>query len=231
MANRAPIANDEWYHCYNRGVDKRTTFEDEDDYERFLLLLYICNDIDSKVHIADLAPNTRLGKLLLRSNSSTRSSPLVDIAAYSLMPNHVHFVMRQCTDQGLSRFMQKIFTGYTMYFNQKHERTGSLFAGTYKSKHLDSDEYFKHAIQYVNLNPVELFEPDWKIGRGNVTRIATYLEKYPYASTSDFFGTKRPETALIYDVKKEYFDRNPTLSCMLLDAREYYRECTKFLER
>lgn len=231
MAYRMPIAVDEWYHCYNRGVDKRVVFMDEDDCERFLVLLYLCNDIDSTTHVIDLElKHVRLDDILAR-RTIMRTAPLVHIAVYALMPNHVHFVLRQCVDGGLSRFMQKVFTGYTMYFNKKNDRTGSLFAGSYKSKHLDSDEYFKHAIQYVLLNPVELFQPNWKKGQGLTSAIEKQLRAYRYASVPDFFGHKRPEACIVHDVRREYFDKVPTLAAMLRDAQLYYQENVKYLER
>jgi len=231
MGNRVPIATDEWYHCYNRGVDKRLVFMDEDDCERFLILLYLCNDEDSNTRIFNLElRHPRLAKLIAR-NSIIRGAPLVDIGAYAFMPNHLHFIMRQLSDRGLSRFMQKIFTAYTMYFNKKYERTGPLFSGAYKSKHIGTDEYFKHAIPYVLFNPVELIEPKWKTGSGDLSRIEKNLREYRYASAADFFGIKRPEGCIVYDIRNEYFDQLPSLSGMLRDAQAYYRENTKFLER
>ncbi len=226
MANRPALAPDEWYHCYNRGVDKRVVFIDEADYERMLLLLYICNDSNSSVRIDDLgATQPRLSEIVGRSGARI---PLVDIAAYSLMPNHIHLILRQPADSNLSRYIQKVFTGYTMYFNKKYHRTGALFAGSYKSKHLDTDEYFKQAIAYVQLNPVELLEPKWKQGYGDIASIEQYLRAYKYASTKDFFGALRAENEIVSDIAK-YFDRRPTLRQLVRDAQEYYREIERVL--
>ena len=94
MGNRVPIVADEWYHCYNRGVDKRTVFEDEDDYERLLVLLYLCNDEDANTRLFDLElRHVRLEKVL--SRRPVRGVPLVDIGAYAFMTNHVHFIIRK----------------------------------------------------------------------------------------------------------------------------------------
>ena len=181
MANRPPIAADEWYHCFNRGVDKRVVFNDEDDCERFMALLFVSNDEDSNTRLFDLE-RRRINLTKMIQYGPVRGAPLVDIGAYALMSNHVHFVVRPLTDSGLARFMQKVFTGYTMYFNSKYERSGPLFSGKYKSKHLDTDEYFKHAVQYVLFNPIELFEPNWKKGLGDRSRIERELRAYRYAS-------------------------------------------------
>jgi REP element-mobilizing transposase RayT len=196
-----------------------------------LLLLYLCNDADSNTHVIDLELKHARLERMLDKRTIRRTTPLVDIAAYALMPNHLHFVIRQCTDGGLARFMQRVFTGYTMYFNKKYERSGALFAGSYKSKHLNTDEYFKHALQYVLLNPVELFEPHWKKGRGVLPGIEKQLRAYPYSSIPEFFDVKRPENCIVRDVRKEYFGRKPSLDAMLRDAQGYYRENAKYLDR
>jgi len=230
MANRQPIVAAEWYHCFNRGVDKRLVFLDEDDCERLQALFYLCNEQHSSTHLIDLGlRHIRLEQLIKRK--VRRGLPLIDIGAYALMPNHIHLIARPLFDDTLSLFMQKVFTGYTLYFNKKYERTGPLFSGRYKSKHLDTDEYFKHAIQYVHLNPAELIEPNWKKGEGDIMKIEKELLEYRYASTRDFFGLSRPESHIIHDVRREYFDKLPKLKSMLHDAQAYYKENATFLDR
>ena len=92
MANRPPISAGEWYHCFNRGVDKRLVFQNEDDCERFLVLLYISNDEDSNSCLADLElHHVTFEKVLARG--VVRGTPLVDIGAYAFMPNHVHMII------------------------------------------------------------------------------------------------------------------------------------------
>jgi putative transposase len=230
MANRPPVGDDEWYHCYNRGVDKRQVFMDERDSERFLILLYLCNDASSHVNLDLYSGVDTLGRLLARDNP-VRSAPLVQIGAYALMHNHVHFVVKQYAENGLSRFMQKVFTGYTMYFNKRYDRTGALFAGSYKSKHIANDIYFKQALQYVLLNPVEIFEPNWKKGKGDLKRLEKNLRAYTYSSLRDFIGSNRPEASIVDDVRGEYFNSVPSLKKMLSEARLYHRENQRFLER
>src|SRR3989344_2853321 len=132
MATRNPCSTGEWYHCYNRGVDKRVVFTEPDDYQRFITLLYTCNGT-KQVWISNPTYHN-LSSFL--EDDIDRGGPLVEIGAYALMPNHPHLVLKQMMDNGIARFMQKVFTGYTMYFNIKNERTGALFAGTYKYRHV-----------------------------------------------------------------------------------------------
>lgn len=141
MASRPyAFAPGEIYHCYNRGVDKRTIFQDQQDYVYFLKMLRYFNT--SKV----------LGKLRLLEFHEPIDPP-VTILSYCLLPNHYHLVLR-CNDVegGLSKYLQRIGGGYTMYFNQKYERSGSLFQGKFKAKIIQSDLDLKHLLAYVTYN-------------------------------------------------------------------------------
>lgn len=222
MANRKPIEVGEWYHCYNRGVDKRKVFASHRDFERFMALMFTANGLSGK-RAANAHRKAGL-RNLLDMEVPSGITPLVEIGAYCLMPNHVHFVVKEVTEGGIAAFMQKIFTGYTMYFNKRNERTGALFSGSYKSKHLSTDRYFKHAINYVHMNPVELYEPNWKQGAGNLGKIEEKLRAYKYSSLPDHTGEDRPEKRLLGSEVFSLFDAPTSLSTMLFDAQAYYRD-------
>jgi putative transposase len=133
---------DEHYHCYNRGVDKRTIFEDRQDYTYFLKLLRHFNT--SEV----------VGNLRLLENKK-QTDPPVTILSYCLLPNHYHLILRCNKDQkGFSKYMQRVGGGYTMYFNQKYKRSGSLFQGVFKAKHIDSDKNLRQLLAYVHHNNI-----------------------------------------------------------------------------
>ena len=83
---------------------------------------------------------------------AANSEKLVEIIAYCLNMNHYHLILRQVADNGISEFMKRLGGGYTYYFNEKYEKSGSLFQGKYKSKHIADDIYLKHISIYVNLN-------------------------------------------------------------------------------
>lgn len=161
---------------------------------------------------------------MLQKDRMKHDTPLVEVGAYCLMPNHIHFVLKEVEEGGIALFMQRIFTGYTMYFNTKNDRTGALFAGTYKSKHLSSDRYFKHAINYVHMNPVELYEPNWKTGAGSLSAIEEKLRAYKYSSLPEHTGIERPERKILGSEVFTLFDSPTSLSTMLFDAQAYYRE-------
>ncbi len=198
MAQRIEFASNEIYHIYNRGTEKRLIFTSRRDYERFLTLLYSCNQEERL--------DERLSRHTLREALELpRGSPLVDVAAYCLMPNHFHLVLVEIGGSGISKFIQKVITGYTMYFNKRYERSGALFQGKFKVVHAKDDRYLKYLIAYVHLNPTALtktFEKEILSARAHLGS----LEKYPYSSYLDYAGIERPENKLIdAHAMPEYF--------------------------
>jgi len=224
MAERDPFGVGEWYHCYNRGVDKRIIFEDAGDYNRFLLLLYMGNG-SVPLHIANM--RNRDLRSVLEDISIDRGDPLIEIGAYSLIPNHFHLILKEILEGGIALFTQRIFTAYTMYFNKKYERTGNLLSGVFKSQHVDDDVYLKQVVSYTHLNAAELFDQKWKEGQSNLEKIEAGLLEYPYSSLSDFLGHKRPERKILGDSIFELFETIPTLQEMIVDANAYYVEHPK----
>lgn len=216
MAERAPFSEAEWYHCFSRGIDKRKTFNNRIDYERFLALLYICNS-NATIHRSDLY-RTSLHNIL----SISRSGTLTAIGAFCIMPNHFHLLLKETQAHGISTFMQKLGTAYVMYFNLKYERNGSLFAKPFKSRHVSDDRYFQKVLQYIHFNPAEIFEPQWKDG---VVHSMEVLEErligYPYSSLGSYVNKRnvlRPILdASVFDVESQLSPRE-----MLVEAREYY---------
>ena len=136
-----------------------------------------------------------------------RGNTLVDIGAYCLMGNHLHLLLHEKNQNGISAFMQKLTTAYVMYFNRKHERTGAFFEGTYKAKHLDEDDYLKYIFSYIHLNPVEHIEPEWKeLGIKNMKKVKAYLASYIHSSYLDYTGREREEHAILNESAfPEYF--------------------------
>jgi len=145
--NREPFVNGEFYHVYNRGVDKRKVFLTDTDFVRFLKSMEEFNSVDP---IGSLYANSFEKDKL--SGSTAKSESLVDIVAYCLNSNHFHFILRQVSENGISEFMKRLSGGYTWYFNNRRERSGTLFQGRFKAVHVDSNPYLLHLSAYVNLN-------------------------------------------------------------------------------
>lgn len=204
MSQRAiPFGLDEFYHLYNRGVDKRQIFLDASDYDRFTLLLYLVNGTEP-VRMSD-QDNWKEKEMYTHN----RDEPLISIGAYCLMPNHFHILAHETTEGGITRFMQRLSTAYTMYFNRKNERTGSLFGGKFKAQHADSDVYLKYLYSYIHLNPTSIIQPEWKEeGVRDIKKVEEFLEQYDYSSFLDYKNIERPESAILNrDNFPEYFDK------------------------
>ena len=153
MAKRKiPFVTGEFYHIYNRGVDKRNLFVDKYDFERFLQSMSEFNVLEP---IGSIYENSRIKSKSLdlsKFQSEHKITKLVNFIAYCVNPNHYHFLLEQVVDKGIEKFMQRLGNGYTKYFNNKHERVGSLFQGVFKSININSNEYLLHLSAYVNLN-------------------------------------------------------------------------------
>src|SRR3989344_346355 len=181
------FAEGEYYHLYNRGVDKRTIFSSSVEYNRFLGYLYLLNTQDSIRSEAVFSGRKHNKKSIF---SIKIEKPLVAIGAYCLMPNHFHILVTPLVDVGVSKFMQRLQTAYTMYFNKKHKRSGSLFGGTYKAQHVDKDEYLKYLFSYIHLNPAKLFDSRWKEeGAKNLKKLKRQVMEYPYSSIYDYISS------------------------------------------
>lgn len=167
------FATQEFYHIYNRGVDKRDIFMDSNDATRFLTCMSVFNTQDP---IGSIYENSFHKNKL--GSRAPKSRKLVNFIAYCLNQNHYHFILEPLMDYGIQKFMHKLSTGYTNYFNEKYKRGGSLFQGKYKATHINSNEYLLHLSVYVNLN--------YKIHKGlnkkwmenlNISSFKEYIEK------------------------------------------------------
>jgi len=145
MGNRkVKFIEGEYYHIYNRGVEGRLIFNEPRDLSRFIESVKEFNSPESDGGI--------YRNSLEKYKKKKKGNRLVNIVCYAFNPNHFHFLLTPLTEKGVETFMQKLGTGYTMFFNAKYKRKGSLFQGVFKSSHIDSNEYLLHLSVYINLN-------------------------------------------------------------------------------
>jgi putative transposase len=217
------LAEGEYYHIYNRGAHKKNVFEEEFDYTRFLMLLFLANS-DESFEIRSLSRKFRGSQRQIFEKMKCSKS-LVDIFAYALMPNHFHLIVKQKAENGVEKFMQKIGTGYAMYFNEKYAHTGVVFEASYQSKHIDSEAYFRYIFAYVHLNPLNLIDKKWKKKITDRERIRAFLTNYPYCSYRDLFVMKRPERSIL-TLDEEYpdFIKQNDLNDLLNWEPEYFKD-------
>ena len=205
MARSITFAPGEYYHIYNRGTDKRLIFLDQADHERFISLLYLCNS-GIPIHRSDHRVTSLDDIFLIPKETS-----LVNIGAYCLMPNHFHLLLNEQSEGGISLFMQKLMTAYTMYFNKRHLRKGTLFEGSFQATHAQKDEYLKYLFAYIHLNPIGINAEGWKEHHIKDTKAAElFIQTYPYSSHLDYakLGSPRRQGVILNKLAfPEYFEK------------------------
>lgn len=161
-------AENAYYHIYNRGIDKRDIFMEDNDYKVFLHFLK-----------RYLTPPPEL------PNWRSDLFDKIQLISYCLMPNHFHLMIKQLTKDAISNFMQSLINSYVCYLNKKLNRRGSLFEGRYKAVLIETESQLLHLTRYVHLNPLD-FSP-------LQTDPIKYLLEYPYSSYKDFLGKRQTE--------------------------------------
>ena len=208
MLRHDPFIVGEYYHIYNRGIDKRTIFKLPNDYKRFIALLFIANS-EKSFHLDDFLNKQKQAydKIFIID----RGKVLVSIGAWSLMPNHFHILLKQESEGGITSFMKKVGTGYSMHFNIKYNRQGALFGGPFKSKLIGYDDrYMKHLFGYIHINSLDIRFPKWRenIKRQLVSGMKNFLISYKYSSYVDYIGEKRQENVILNrSAFPDYFER------------------------
>ncbi|MDO8638284.1 MAG: transposase [Candidatus Daviesbacteria bacterium] len=139
-----PLGNGEFYHVYNRGSDKRNIFIQPRDYKRFQQTFYYYQFLGPKPKFSNFA------KSKLDNFKSLPDSELIEIICYCLMPNHFHFLIKQKNPNSIDKFMNSLMTRYTMYFNKKYKRVGSLYQGVYNAVLVFTDEQLLNLSRYIH---------------------------------------------------------------------------------
>jgi putative transposase len=141
------LAPGEVYHICTRGVEQRDIFRHDNDRRRFskLLKYYLP---PGKVQSFSLAPPVKQ-----EGHIAQEGAGLIDLLAYCLMTNHVHLLVRENVEGGISQYMHRVLTSYARYFNMSEHRSGSLFLNPFRAVLVDGDEQLLHVSRYIHLNP------------------------------------------------------------------------------
>lgn len=173
-----------FYHVTGRGNERQDIYRDKDDYVMFLEKL-----------------------------SDSLEVYNVSLLGYVCMTNHYHLLVM--TPEGnLSSFMRHFNIAYTLSFNRRHNRSGHLYQGRYKSYLIDADGYLKEVSRYVHLNPVRIkkyagMETDQRI------RI---LNNFTYSSFAGYTNTKKRDDFVHYHTILDYWGGGTK------DGRASYRQ-------
>src|SRR5581483_5225636 len=191
-----------YYHIFNRGVEKRTIFLDEQDYRMFLYYLFI--------YLMPIKTVLRKYPLLPIRLYNKNLSSEIDLITYCLMPNHFHLLLFQKTDNGITKLMKQLTNAYTLYFNQKYKRVGGLMQGRFKAVRIETDDSLIHISRYIHLNPI-------------VSEITDNLETYKWSSYYDY-TSKNTEVLSKPEIVLTAFKSVNEYKQFLLDQMDYGRE-------
>lgn len=187
-----PLASGEYYHVYCRGNNKQSIFINQEDRKRLLLNILLFQSTTSLPHFSRLTETfsgeglEEIDEELLTQIEETR---IIELLAFSFMPNHLHLILKQREEDGISSCMARILNSYTKYFNIRHERTGHVFQGRFGRVHIESNDQLLYLSTYIHRQCREV--PRWK-GRE---------AEYPWSSYQDYIKERRwgklLETSLI----------------------------------
>jgi putative transposase len=189
------FAPNNYYHILNRGTDERKIFLNTLDYQRFISYLVVFNDCNVPPrNISRLARNP---KEIIDLYNPDKRSRLIDILAFTLMPNHFHLFVREKEEKGISKLMHRVCMGYSRYFNLKNERKGNLWQGAFAAKSIDEQSYFIHIMSYIHLNTLDGFNPEWRKGKINNWREAeSKMRNYAWSSYG-YYRTGKDESGIM----------------------------------
>lgn len=205
------------YHALNRGVDKRIIFLDSQDHARFVHDMFEFNSTLP-------ANNTRRDLMVDVGRRPSQANPvnvtvgekIVDIHGWCLMNNHYHLLLSERMEGGISLFLKKLNGGYAKYFNERYDRSGTLFQGRTKKILIDSDAHFLHILNYIHFNPLDMQEgtSEWRSKKiddvDDVDAAIAYLKSYRWSSYLDYAGIKNFPSILTTSLFQGVFNNNYT---------------------
>ncbi len=230
------FVNDEIYHIVLRGVDDNEIFKDINDYYRGIFSIYEFNTI-KPITIQKRREVRYRFKKQGRGLTSTFSitderDKIVDIMLFCFMPNHIHISLKQLKNEGITKFMRKLGTGYAGYFNRKYNRKGHLFQNTFYSVHIKNDNQLRTLFTYNHTNPISIIEPKWKeIGIKDPDKVIKFLEeKYRWSSYFDYIGKKNFSSVTEREFLLEIMSREQGCKDAIENWVRYKREIKEFPE-
>lgn len=175
---KTPFITSEIYHVVSRSVGQIPVFQNKRDYSRILKVIDFYRYFHPRLRFSFYNRLPREEKEKFLNDLRNKSETLVEIFAFCLMPNHLHFLVKQIREAGIPIFMRNLQDSYARYFNTKYQRIGSLFQSMFKAVRIETDEQLLHVSRYIHLNPVTSYLIELE-----------NLDDYPLSSFAEY--TKR----------------------------------------
>ncbi len=195
---RENLAVGEYYHIFNRAINKQVIFHDSSDWDRFLFLIVYFQLPEDYKNISRIyrkfVINVQSQALHIDKSIQKRQ---VEVVSFCIMPNHFHLILKEIEEGGITKYMHRILTSYAKYYNAKYEKTGHLFQGPFKSVHVSNNNQLLYLSAYIHKNPNELFK-----SKSNI-------QNYLYSSFRDYVGENRWGDLLAHQIVSEQFKQKP----------------------
>ncbi len=206
-----PLVNGEIYHVFNRGINRQPTFYSRRDYRRALLTIRFYRLLHPPQRLSDFLQTDSKKRETILANAEKHGS-LVTVLAFCLMPNHFHLLLRQETDNGISKFMGNFQNSYTRYFNTRHQRDGAIFLTQFKAVRMETEDQLLHVSRYIHLNPYSSY----------IVKTQQQLLNYPWSSLNEYLN---PAQAIISqpEVVLSSFKNPRQYQQFVLDQADYQR--------
>ena len=185
----------EYYHIYNRTISNYRVFNDERNAKYLMKAFLFANSTKSSEAFKHLRNNKpkATSDVALGFNEALeiikQGEKLVDLMCFAIMHDHYHLLLKERKENGIIDFVRKCDISISKYINIRNNRKGSLFESSFKSKHIDSNEYLVHSSVYIHLNPLDIISgKEWREHKlQNWQEIKKSLFDYPWSSLKSFF--------------------------------------------
>jgi len=195
---KIPLITNQIYHVLNRGTASQPVFLTKKNYQRVLKTIFYYQNTDTPVSYSTFLKLSNERRQNLLEIIRKKQNFLVEIIAYCLMPNHLHFLLKQTRNNGISIFMSQVSNSYTRYFNTSQKRLGPLFQGKFKAIRIETDDQLLHVSRYIHLNPYSSY----------VIKTLKELENYPYSSFLEYLAPAENNWCQKEDILGQF--KNPT---------------------
>lgn len=173
-----PLVTGEFYHIFNRGINKQPIFLTTKDYFRAIEVLEFYSFATAKLRFSKFLLLPQEERRRLWEKLRKEGEKLVEFISFSLMPNHFHFLLVQRQESGISKFMRYLQDSYTRYFNTRHKKFGPILQGQFRAVRVEDENQLLHLSRYIHLNPYSSF----------VVKDPKQLETYPWSSLPEYLG-------------------------------------------
>lgn len=215
-ARTTPLITNQFYHTFNRGINKQPIFLGIRDYKRALEVLEFYSFTNPPVRFSKFLLLANQQRINLLANLRRERDKLVEIISFALMPNHFHFLLEQKKDNGISKFMANFQNSYTRFFNTKYHKIGPLLQGQFKTVRIEDENQLFHLNRYIHLNPYSSF----------VVKKIVDLNKYPWSSFQEYIEKSEIEICS-KEIILSSFKNVKAYQQFVFDQADYQRELDK----